>query len=101
MSKEFSFVLIKIVCFVILVLSGLSATLDYLSYPYIYKLIVSDNKYGFDLPAISVCTERHVFFDKHKIIQHFGVSEKFQNHSHLSKDLYQLSMDSCYTENAV
>ena len=40
--KTYCFVLIKTICFVILVLSGLSVTLDYLSYPYIYKLIVSD-----------------------------------------------------------
>ena len=58
-------------------LSGLSVTLDYLSYLYIYKLIVSDNKYGFDLPAISVCTERHVFFDKHKVIQYFDLKQKY------------------------
>ena len=75
--KTYCFVSIKTICFVILVLSGLSVTLDYLSYPYIYKLIVSDNKYGFDLPAISVCTERHVFFDKHKVIQYFDLQQKY------------------------
>ena len=97
-SKVHLFSIIKIICFLILVLSGLSVTLDYLSYPYIYKLIVSDNKYGFDLPAISVCTERHVFFDKHKVIQYFdleliydewkqNVSEEFEIQKKFCKSL--------------
>ena len=77
-NKVHLFSIIKFNCLLILVLSGLSVTLDYLSYPYIYKLIVSDNKYGFDLPAISVCTERHVFFDKYKVIQYFDLQQKYE-----------------------
>ena len=70
-------------------LSGLSVTLDYLSYPYIYKLIVSDNKYGFDLPAISVCTERHVFFDKHKVIQYFDLQQKYYEWKENMSQIFQ------------
>ena len=81
-------ILLKSVSFVLLICSAVSVTSDYLSYPYIYKLIVSDNKYGFDLPAISFCTERNVFFDKNKINEYFNSSEeikrfeeKYQNSS--------------------
>src|SRR4051812_2326987 len=43
-SEGIIFASLKAICFTILVLSALSLTSDYLSYPYIYKLIVSDNK---------------------------------------------------------
>ena len=89
------FAIIKLFCFVILVLSGLSVTLDYLSYPYIYKLIVSDNKYGFDLPAISVCTERHVFFDKHKVIQYFDSQQKYEEFKKINEDLLHNNWRDC------
>ena len=39
-----------------------------------------NNKYGFDFPAISVCTERHVFFDKHKVIDKYNLSEKYEKY---------------------
>ena len=91
---------IKCLCFVILVLSGLSVTLDYLSYPYIYKLIVSDNKYGFDLPAISVCTERHVFFDKHKVIQYFDLQQKYEEFMRNKEQEYEKNFEICLQEYA-
>ena len=61
---------IKSVCFVILVIHGLSITSHYLSYPYVYKITIADNKNGFDLPPISVCTEPNVFFDTHKVMNY-------------------------------
>ena len=100
-SKTYCFVSIKTICFVTLVLSGLSVTLDYLSYPYIYKLIVSDNKYGFDLPAISVCTERHVFFDKHKVIQYFDLQQKYDEWERNVTILFQKYDNYCNKMNYV
>ena len=97
-SKVHLFFIIKINCFLILVLSGLSVTLDYLSYPYIYKLIVSDNKYGFDLPAISVCTERHVFFDKHKVIQYFDLQIKYDEWKHNKSEIFRNENNKCIDE---
>ena len=96
--KKFILSFIKILCFVILVLSGLSVTLDYLSYPYIYKLIILDNKYGFDLPAISVCTERHVFFDKHKVIQYFDLQQKYEEFMRIKEQEYEKNFEICFQE---
>ena len=94
-TKKTIFISIKLLCFVILALSGLSLTLDYLSYPYIYKLIVSDNKNGFDLPAISVCTERNVFFDKHKVIQYFDLQQKYEEFENISHRELQNNWRNC------
>ena len=76
--KRYFLILLKSVSFVLLFCSAVSMTFDYLSYPYIYKLIVSDNNRGFDLPAISFCTERNVFFDKNKINEYFNSSEEYK-----------------------
>ena len=103
------------VCFVILVVSAVSKTSEYLDYPFIYKLIVSVNKYGFDLPAISVCTERNAFFDKQKVIKKFNltedwikweesVEEEFNNRfegclreiDYLNKDFFWYSPNLCF-----
>ena len=80
--RHYSFVLIKLFCLIILIRSVYELTTEYLCYPFIYKVIVSDNKYGFDFPAISVCTERHVFFDKHKVIDKYNLSEKYEKYIH-------------------
>ena len=50
---------------------------DYLNFDYELKLIVSKNDRGIDLPAISVCTESNVLFDKKKVLQYFDLSQKY------------------------
>ena len=82
-------------CFVGLFLSGISVTFDYLSYSYIYKLIVSDNNRGFDLPAISFCTEKKVFFDKYKIIAKFNLNEKHEEYKRSNEEIYGLKHKNC------
>ena len=74
--KYFSYVF-KFSWLLFLIYSVICVTFDYFSYPYIYSLIVSDNNRGFDLPAISLCTERNVFFDKTKVNQYFNLTEKY------------------------
>ena len=88
-------IFVKILSFVCLVISGISVTFDYLSYPYIYELIVSDNKRGFDLPAISFCTERNVFFDKNKVIAKFNLSEKYEEYKRINEEFYELKHKKC------
>ena len=96
LKKKSNFLIfVKILSYVCLVISGISVTLDYLNYPYIYKLIVFDNKYGFDLPAISFCTERNVFFDKYKVIEKFNLSEKYEEYKRSNEEIYGLKHKNC------
>ena len=59
---------VQTICLIILLRSGFELTSDYLEYRFEYKLIVSDNNNGYDLPSISVCTETQVMFDTKKAI---------------------------------
>ena len=70
---NYIFITVKTICLIILLLSAMQVTFDYFQYPFEYKLIVSDNKYGFDLPSISVCTETNVLFVKNKVIENFYI----------------------------
>ena len=63
-----------------LIINALDVTVDYFDYKYEYKLLIGDNKNGFDLPPISVCTEINVFFDKQKIIYSFEVNQELINY---------------------
>ena len=58
--------------------NAIDMTFDYLRFEFSYKLIVDDNKDGFDLPEISVCTENNVVFAKTKVIQYFGVENEWR-----------------------
>ena len=67
----------KLICLLVLIKSGFDVIIDYLSFGFDYKLIVLDNsENGFDLPAISVCTESHVLFDKRKVVKHFNQTKQ-------------------------
>ena len=59
-------IFVKVICFVVLLRSAAVITKDYLSFPIVYNLIVTDNRDGTDLPAINVCTDRNVLFDENK-----------------------------------
>ena len=93
--KAIPFILLKSVSFVLLFCSAVSMTFDYLSYPYIYKLIVSDNNRGFDLPAISFCTERNVYFDKNKINNYFNLSEEYKRYEREFQKLFEQEFVKC------
>ena len=87
--------LVKMFCLIILLKSGFDVTSDYLSYPFEYKLIVLDNKYGFDFPSISVCTENNVLFDKRKIIEHFGLHTQWKEFEKIMFEEFKQNIDEC------
>ena len=97
LCTKYWLLLVKSLLFVLLFCSAVSMTFDYLSYPYIYKLIVSDNNRGFDLPAISFCTERNVFFDKNKINEYFNSSEEYKRNE--IKNIIEILIN--FTRNAL
>ena len=73
--KNHLMTILNIICLLVLFYNAIDMTFDYLSFNYSYKLIVDDdNKEGFDLPQISVCTENTILFDKNKVIQYFDVN---------------------------
>ena len=82
-------------CLTILLKSGFDVTSDYLSFPFEYKLIVSVNKYGFDFPSISVCTENNVLFDKRKIIEHFGIQKQWKEFDNKLFEEFKQTIDEC------
>src|SRR6202012_53693 len=75
--KSYVKLLVKVLCLSVLFYSGIEVTKEYFSYPYVYRLSVESNK-GSDLPPISVCTERYVYFDKKKIATHFNLTNKYK-----------------------
>ena len=89
-------IIVKFLLFILLFCSAVSMTFDYLSYPYIYKLIVSDNNRGFDLPAISFCTERNVFFDKNKINEYFNSSEEYKRYEEENENNFKKRINKCF-----
>ena len=71
--------LFKALCFLLLIYTSVLVTLDFFSYPYIFKLNVNNNINGSDLPPISFCTETNVLFDKNKFISFFNSSQEFRD----------------------
>ena len=87
---------VKIICLLVLIKSVFDVTFDYLRFGFEYKLIVSDNTLnGFDLPAISVCTESNVLFDKQKVIKHFGVEQQWDEYLNEIFRHYKRKVDNC------
>ncbi|CAG2170640.1 unnamed protein product [Oppiella nova] len=58
---------------------GFEITTDFLHYPYVYKFDVKPSE-GLDLPPITICTERDVFFDKTPFVRHFNISQKYESY---------------------
>ena len=80
LKLQYVLYLLKALCFLALIYSAVLVTLDYLEFPYIFKLNVINNINGFDLPPISFCTETHVLFHKNKIIHFYNSSQEFQEY---------------------
>ena len=70
--------ILNAICLLVLFYNAIDMTFDYLRFEFSYKLIVDDNREGFDLPEISVCTENNVLFAKNKVIQYFDVGNEWQ-----------------------
>src|ERR1700733_11206620 len=76
--------LAKVLCLSVLFYGGIEVTKEYFSYPYVYRLSVKPSE-RLDLPPITVCTERHVFFDKTKIIQYFNISHEYESYKQITE----------------
>ena len=59
-KKTYLTTTIKLVCLVTLCYHAYLLAYDYFTYPYQLKLIVGDNKDGFDVPQITVCTKQSI-----------------------------------------
>ena len=79
-KRKILLIFVKLLCFQMLFYSAVLMTEDYLSFPFKYKLIVSDNSNGFELPPIRICTEKQMFFDKNKIYKYFNLSEVYKDY---------------------
>jgi hypothetical protein len=55
-------------------------TREYFTYPYGYRLSVESNTDGWRLPAITICTERGVYFDKQRILREFQAFDDYQRY---------------------
>ena len=86
-NKRIAFIF-NVICLLVLFYNAIDMTFDYLRFEFTYKLIVDDNKEGFDLPEISVCTENNIIFTKTKVIQYFGVDHEWQMYRIEVKKLY-------------
>ena len=68
---------------------------EYLKFGYELKLIFSNNNRGIDLPAISVCTESNVLFDRRKVIQYFGLSREYSEFEITVEKEYSINIEKC------
>jgi len=87
--KSYVKLMIKLLFFSVLFYNVIEVTKEYFSYPYVYRLSVKPSE-RLDLPPITVCTERHMFFDKSRINRYFNVSlesNKQQVNNEISKYL--------------
>ena len=88
--KKLMLFILNAICFSVLFYNAIDMTFDYLKFEFTYKLIVvDDNKEGFDLPEISVCTENNVLFAKTKVIQYFDVDNEWKTYRIEVKKLYE------------
>ena len=92
-KKTLILLLAKITCSLFLFNSAIDVTKNYLKYPYIYKLVVSDNSGGFDLPKINICTEKNVKFDIRKVINYFNCSKEIDLHEERLKDIHEEALE--------
>ena len=72
--------------------NAIDMTLDYLRYNYSYKLIVDDNKEGYDWKQINVCTETNVLFGKSEVIVYFDLENQWKE--------YQIMVNNHYNDNS-
>ena len=87
--KKLILFILNAICFLVLLYNAIDMTFDYLRFNYSYKLIVDDNKEGFDLPEISVCTENNILFAKTKVIQNFKIDKEWQTYRLEVKQFYE------------
>ena len=72
--KKIFLKILNISCILLLIYNALDMTLNYLKFPYKYKMLIQYEK-GIYLPPISLCTASHVMFDKNKVNQYFNVED--------------------------
>src|ERR1700744_2447475 len=89
---------LKIFCFIILCYEGFEITEDFLHYPYVYTFGVEPSQ-GLDLPPITICTERDVFFDKTRIVRHFNLSREYESYKVWVKEDSNKLYNTCLSDN--
>ena len=98
-KKSLLLVFIKLLFLLILIYGGLEISIDYLSYPYIYKLEIKSSN-GLSLPAITICTESNVLFDKSRINKYFNLSNQYIKYEEIAiqkaNEIYKQCMDSYF-----
>ena len=87
----------KVLCLSVLFYGGIEVTKEYFSYPYVYRLSVKPSE-RLDLPPITVCTERHVFFDKIKISQYFNISHEYESYKQIAEQNSTKLTEKCLGE---
>ena len=86
---------IKLVCLVTLCYHAYLLSYDYFTYPYQFKIIVGDNKDGFDVPQITVCTKQGIIFNKQRIIEYFDLKLVYDEYVNKCKMKQQNNIDNC------
>lgn len=71
---------VKVLCLSMLFYGCYEVTREYFTYPYGYRLSVESNTDGWRLPAITICTERGVYFDKQRILREFQAFDDYQRY---------------------
>ena len=71
---------VKVLCLSMLFYGCYEVTREYFTYPYGYRLSVESNTDGWRLPAITICTERGVYFDKQRILREFHAFDDYQRY---------------------
>ena len=75
--RKYSSYIISIIFGIMLFYNALEKSLDYLNFNYNYKLIIDDNRRGIELPAIWMCTDSKVLFDKHQVLNYFDMNSDY------------------------
>ena len=87
--------IIKLFCLVTLCYHAYLLSYDYFTYPYQFKLIVGDNKDGFDVPQITVCTKQGIIINKQRIIEYFDLKLVYDEYVNKSKIKQKNNIDNC------
>ena len=67
------------ICISFMIFNAFVLISEYLKFSYELKLIISNTNRRIDFPAISVCTESNVLFDKKKVFQYFDLTQEYEN----------------------
>ena len=73
--------------------NALEKSLDYLNFNYNYKLIIDDNRRGIELPAIWMCTDSRVLFDKYRVLDYFDMKNDYFIYENKTVNAFETYLD--------